>query len=333
MNPSQTAGLTNNFGSPEGRPDQVIFKNDRIYRHHILQINYTTYDVHRADDILNPNTEHCDIMMLHSPEDAYDHQQFCYSRIIRIYHANVQYIGPGMKDYTPQQMDFLHVRWFERVPQQDIHDLEAVRFVCMDDPAVFDFVDPADILRSCHLLPAFRFRRCHQGQIATSPIARNSEDWKFYYVNRYDMFPCSLPLTYSKRFRFVDSDMLLRYYWGLGVRHTYSHVPGSPSQSQSFAMRENSPLARSSSSSAIPVSSQPRNYTGNSDAAMADSEDSGDHDAPFMLPQLDDLDSAGEWEVEEVGCEEEDSEPQSDDDDVQTMYALYDDGVNSGSDW
>jgi hypothetical protein len=66
---------------------------------------------------------------------------------------------------------------------------------------------------------------------------------------------------------------------------------------------------------------------------MANSEDSGDHDAPFMLPQSGDLDSAGEWEVEEVGCEEEDSEPQSDDDDVQTMYALYDDGVNSGSDW
>jgi hypothetical protein len=82
----------------------------------------------------------------------------------------------------------------------------------MDDPAVFDFVDPADILRSCHLLPAFRFGRCHQGQIVMSPIAHNSEDCKFYYVNRYDMFPRSLPLTYSKRFRFVDRDMLLRYY-------------------------------------------------------------------------------------------------------------------------
>jgi hypothetical protein len=89
MNPLQTAGLTDNFGTPEGRPDQVIFKNDRIYRHHSLRINYTTYDVCCTDDILNLNTEHCDIMMLHSPEDANDHQWFCYARIIGIYHANV----------------------------------------------------------------------------------------------------------------------------------------------------------------------------------------------------------------------------------------------------
>lgn len=182
----QTAGLTDGFGTPDGQPDQVIFKNDRIYRHHILRINFTTYDVRRTDDILNPNTDHCDIMMLHAPEDANDHQRFCYARIIGIYHANIQYIGPGMNDYAPRRMDFLYVRWFEREPQQDLQDLEAVRFVSIDDPAAFDFVDPADVLRSCHLLPAFRLGRRPQrlGQIVTSPIARNSEDWEFYYVNR-----------------------------------------------------------------------------------------------------------------------------------------------------
>lgn len=96
-------------------------------------------------------------------------------------------------------------------------------------------------------------------------------------------------------------------------------------------MRGNSPLRQSSSCSAIPVSSQPWNYIGNSDAAIA--EDSGDHDALFMLPQSDDLDLVGEWEVEEVGCEEEDSKPQSDDDNIQTMYTLYNDALNLGSDW
>ena len=25
-------------------------------------------------------------------------------------------------------------------------------------------------------------------------------------------------------FRFVDCDMLMRYHWGLGIRHTYSHT-------------------------------------------------------------------------------------------------------------
>lgn len=127
--------------------------------------------------------------------------------------------------------------------------------------------------------------------------------------------------------------MLLRYYWGLGVGHTYSHVPGPdpPSQSQSsFTTRENSPLAQFSSSSAIPVSSLPRNYTGNDDTAMDEVEDSGD-------PHTRDDSESGstvEWEDEEAGrdSEEEDSEPESDDDHVQTMYALYDAGVDSGSD-
>lgn len=160
----------------------------------MLQINYVTYNVCCADDILNPNTEHCDIIVLHSPENANDHQWFCYTRIIGIYHANVQYTGPGMKDYTPWQMDFLHVQWFEWVPQQDLHYLEAVRFVCMNDAIVFNFMDLADILRSCDLLLAFRFGRCHQGQIAMLPIVHDSEDWNLYYVNRYNMFACSLPL-------------------------------------------------------------------------------------------------------------------------------------------
>jgi hypothetical protein len=31
-----------------------------------------------------------------------------------------------------------------------------------------------------------------------------------------------LTLTIS----FVDRDMVMRYHWGLGVGHTYSHVPG-----------------------------------------------------------------------------------------------------------
>jgi hypothetical protein len=30
--------------------------------------------------------------------------------IISIYHVNIQYIGPRLKDYSPRRLDFLHVR-------------------------------------------------------------------------------------------------------------------------------------------------------------------------------------------------------------------------------
>ncbi|KIJ59569.1 hypothetical protein HYDPIDRAFT_33097 [Hydnomerulius pinastri MD-312] len=40
--------------------NQVILKNDRIYCHNLLHINYTTYDVRRVQDTVNPCTGHCD---------------------------------------------------------------------------------------------------------------------------------------------------------------------------------------------------------------------------------------------------------------------------------
>ena len=43
--------------------------NDRIYRHKVLRVNYTTYNVHRDQDSLNPRT-HGDIMVLSG--DCYD---------------------------------------------------------------------------------------------------------------------------------------------------------------------------------------------------------------------------------------------------------------------
>ena len=95
----------------------------------------------------------------------------------------------------------------------------------MNDANAFDFVDPADILRGCHLLPAFAKGRSRPDRINFSPIARDGEDWKYYYVNRYEHFqPSDMIHLLTIVQRFVDRDMLLRYYWGLGVGHTYSHA-------------------------------------------------------------------------------------------------------------
>lgn len=198
MNPALVDGLEDDLGALAARPDHVIFKNNRIYRHHVLRINYTTYDVRRADDIFNPNTEHSDIMMLHRPESEEDRNRFCYARIIGIYHANVQYVGPGMKDYLPRRMDFLHVRWFQRVREQDLHGLDALRFTRLDDPESFDFVDPADVVRGCHLLPAFRHGTLPREHNVASPssAARDCEEWKYYFVNRYDKITRCCLLAY-----------------------------------------------------------------------------------------------------------------------------------------
>src|ERR1700677_1496313 len=36
--------------------DYTLFKNDQIYQHRITRFNYTTYDVRRAQVVINPNT-------------------------------------------------------------------------------------------------------------------------------------------------------------------------------------------------------------------------------------------------------------------------------------
>ena len=85
--------------------NQVVLKQNRFYCHNLMWINYTTYDVQRAQDVINPNTEHHDIMML---SRSLSHP-FCYARIIGIFHANIIYTGPGLLDYQPHQLEFLWV--------------------------------------------------------------------------------------------------------------------------------------------------------------------------------------------------------------------------------
>lgn len=43
--------------------------------------------------------------------------------------------------------------------------------------------------------------------------------------------------------RFVDRDMVMRYYWGLGVGHIYSHTSASPSISVNPHVAEEEPHA------------------------------------------------------------------------------------------
>lgn len=115
--------------------------------------------------------------------------RFIYARVLGVYHANVVYIGPGMKGYEPICFDFLHIRWFRLngiVPSSawDHRRLDCLSFSLMADGECFDFLDPNLVLRGCHLIPAFASGRQHTNGIGLSPMSRDSHNWKYYYVNR-----------------------------------------------------------------------------------------------------------------------------------------------------
>jgi hypothetical protein len=171
----------------------VVFKGNRIYRHRLLRVNYTTYDLRRESDAVNPRTDHRDIMLLsRSGLDESSQHPFCYARVLGIFHANIIFTGTGSRDYQSRRIEFLWVRWFEVLedrPSGWQHlAFDTLRFVPMAEEDAFGFVDPADVLRACHLIPSFADGMLHPDGIAASSCARDSEDWKHYYINRYGLY-------------------------------------------------------------------------------------------------------------------------------------------------
>jgi hypothetical protein len=170
--------------------DGIHFKADRMYRHHVMRINYTTYDVRRAQDTINPKTDHCDVMLLSGQGPGSHTHQYIYARVLGIFHVNVIYAGPGMRDYKARRMEFLWVRWFELVDNISVQQswanrhLDRLQFPPMSDDEAFGFIDPSHVLRACHVIPRFAIGLRHVDGRGISECAQNTKDWFQYYIAR-----------------------------------------------------------------------------------------------------------------------------------------------------
>jgi hypothetical protein len=193
-----------------------------------MRVNYTTYDVRRGEDVIHAGTSRCDIMMLNSAfaEDSSKHP-FCYARVLGIFHANVIYLGEKNQDYRPRRLEFLWVRWYK--VEEGIQSgwkalkLDRIRFPPMaGNVDAFGFLDPVDVLRGCHVIPAFSRGQVHPDGKLFSNLAQDQDDWLAYYVNRCVHQIKFFPALSSFGLRFVDRDILIRYHWGHGVGHTYA---------------------------------------------------------------------------------------------------------------
>lgn len=173
----------------------VHIKNDMLYHHKLTRFNYTSYDVRRGSDLINPGTAKCNIMLLAANGDdgegaLDDHSpRFLYARVLGIYHAKVIYTGQGSIDYEAQRVDFLWVRWYEvndDIPWSWVSfKLPAVRFRAVREDGAFGFVNPDDVLRGCHIIPAFSHGLRYPDGGGLSRCCKDSNDWKNYYVGWY----------------------------------------------------------------------------------------------------------------------------------------------------
>ncbi|KIK75878.1 hypothetical protein PAXRUDRAFT_18604 [Paxillus rubicundulus Ve08.2h10] len=187
----------------------ISINDNKIYWHSMLRVNYTTYDVRREQDTINPLT-HADIMVL-SHEDERTHP-YWYARIVHIFHVMVRSRENSYLPFSsPTRMNVLFVRWFRRDVNYPSGWMEKrphrLQFFDQENPAdAFGFVDPDLVVRGVHIIPAFAYARTEE-LLGPSKARRQKDgeqwdaDWKYYYINM-----------------FVDRDMFMRFRGG-GVGH------------------------------------------------------------------------------------------------------------------
>jgi hypothetical protein len=138
--------------------------------------------------VINCNTTRRDVMLRagHNALPVGAHP-FWYARVLGIYHANV-YFGDRFESH-PQRIDFMFVRWFK----YDLtwqggpgnRRLDRLSWVPGHSSRAFGFLDPACVVRACHLVPEFArgLTTCLLGPSQMRDLP--SGDWANHYVSRY----------------------------------------------------------------------------------------------------------------------------------------------------
>ncbi|KAG2012178.1 ubiquitin and ribosomal protein S27a [Coprinopsis cinerea AmutBmut pab1-1] len=209
-------------GSPEDLdcpPDwtYVSIRDNRLYSHKTMRINYTTYDMKRDGDFIHVNSDNRNIMVLNpdfQPDepDQVNHP-YRYARVLGIFHVKLdvgKYLEalPGaFNDLRPMQFEALWVQWYEVKPSTSPFGLDRVDLVPFSHPHSTGFIRPDQVIRASHIVPRFSQGQSNPTGNQISSFARNTSDWNAYYVNR-----------------FVDRDMFMRYLWGHAIGHEYTRT-------------------------------------------------------------------------------------------------------------
>lgn len=179
---------------PSGAELQSVrIRLNKIYSHKTLRVNYTSYDMRRDQDTINPST-HPDVIM-YSPDP--DHHQFLYARVLGIFHANVYRAGAdltGAEDSPLQREHVLWVRWFDLDTSArggfSACRLHRLKWGGHDDGG-YGFIAPEDVLRGAHIIPAFAHGTQPMQQAPFGALEARREDddpeeheeWRFHYMN------------------------------------------------------------------------------------------------------------------------------------------------------
>jgi hypothetical protein len=124
--------------------------------------------------------------MVLSGETAPQHP-YWYARVLGIYHMDVRLTNDG--SIKKRQIEVLYVRWLARLADHqsgmNCARLPKVAFVDESDRDAFGFLDPGQVIRSAHLIPAFSADRGTSSLRYGKSFGRQCgelDDWEGYYV-------------------------------------------------------------------------------------------------------------------------------------------------------
>ncbi|KAJ7697053.1 hypothetical protein B0H17DRAFT_1197774 [Mycena rosella] len=273
---------------------KLLIVNDTLYRHKVLRINYTSYDVRRGQDSMNPRT-HADIMML-APEDDTnsDSHPFTYARVIGVFHVDVRHNVLGAST-SAVPISFLWVRRFRLdhtfkggFKRKRLHRVE---FIPNSDPTAYGFVDPDEVIRGAHLVPAFAHGPTEP--VSYTSLARRKDefdDWLYHYVNF-----------------FVDRDMFMRYLGG-GVGHYQVQVPDNEGSDTELQDDEESEGEPEPDEDVLPVAGSAVPPVGDDDQEEEEEEE------PRAAEEEEEILSSGEEDEGDPWADDSDEEQEEDPD-------------------
>jgi hypothetical protein len=115
-----------------------------------------------------------------------DDDRFFYMRVIGIYHAQVNVLGRS----EPLIVDFLHTRRLAIDTNRKTRKrLPCVGFLSLADEEAFGFLDPNDVVRAAHLMPAYHWGHDEEDVPPLDSLAYRGDeelrgwDWFRLYVN------------------------------------------------------------------------------------------------------------------------------------------------------
>ncbi|PPQ82246.1 hypothetical protein CVT25_008397, partial [Psilocybe cyanescens] len=129
--------------------DDVDIVGFNLCLHKVLRVNYTSYDLRRSQDSINPGTSHCNVMTLAQEAQDPNTHPYAYARVLSIFHVDIKHKGALSRSGMSHRMDVLWVRWFEvdesYIAGWNARRLDRISFVNSNRPGAFGFLDPTEI--------------------------------------------------------------------------------------------------------------------------------------------------------------------------------------------